>query len=127
MRRIKKYLIFFTVGGAGYAAIELLWRRRTHWTMILAGGICFVLFSVIAERLNGRPLIFKAALGALGITAVEFFFGVVFNIILGMGIWDYSGVPFNLLGQICPLFTLVWCGLGFVFLPLADALNRKFA
>ena len=127
MKRVKRYLTFFAVGGTGYAVIELLWRRRTHWTMMLAGGICFVIFSLIAEGLCDRPLALKATVGALGVTAVELVFGVIFNIALKMNVWDYSGVPFNFLGQICPLFTLIWGGLGLIFIPLADAINKKMA
>lgn len=32
-----------------------------------------------------------------------------------LGVWDYSAAPFNLLGQICLPFTLLWfplCGIG---------------
>ena len=115
------------MGGAGYAVIELLWRRRTHWTMILAGGICFVIFSLIAEKFREKPLVYKAGLCALSVTAVEFVFGIVFNMIFKMGIWDYSEVPFNLFGQICPLFTLLWGALATVFIPLADIMNKKLA
>ena len=127
MKAAKRHLIFFTVGGTGYAIIELLWRRRTHWTMILAGGICFVIFSIIAERMRERSLIFKAALSALGVTAVELVFGLVFNMALKMNVWDYSGVPFNFLGQICPVFTLLWGALATVFIPIADIMNKKLA
>ena len=127
MKKAKKYLVFFAVGGTGYAIIELLWRRRTHWTMILAGGICFVIFSLIAEKFKEKPLIYKAALCSIGVTAVEFIFGVVFNMIFKMGVWDYSEVPFNILGQICPLFTLLWGALATLFIPLADIMNKKLA
>ena len=48
------------------------------------------------------------------ITAVEFVFGLVFNVFLGMSVWDYSSVPGNILGQICPLFSVLWCGLSFI-------------
>ena len=125
MKRVKRYLTFFVVGGTGYAVIELLWRRRTHWTMILAGGVCFVIFSLVAERFKEKPLVYKAALCSLAVTAVELVFGLIFNIALKMNVWDYSGVPFNFLGQICPLFTLIWGGLGLIFIPLADAMNKK--
>lgn len=127
MEKAKKYLVFFAVGGTGYGIIELLWRRRTHWTMILAGGICFVIFSLIAEKFKEKPLIYKAALCSIGVTAVEFIFGVVFNMIFKMGVWDYSEVPFNILGQICPLFTLLWGALATLFIPLADIMNKKLA
>ena len=32
----------FALGAAGYAALELLWRGRTHWTMALTGGAVLV-------------------------------------------------------------------------------------
>lgn len=125
MLKFKKYVVFFIIGGLGYAIIELLWRGRTHWSMMLAGGICFILFSVIAEKLRGQRLLYKAILCALAVTAVEFIFGIVFNIILRMQVWDYSGVPLNFLGQICLLYTVIWGILGLVFVPLADFLNKK--
>ena len=125
MKNIKKYAVFFAIGGAGYAVIELLWRGRTHWTMVIAGGICFIIFSIIAEKFKDKSLLLKATLAALVVTAVELIFGIIFNMLLGMGIWDYSNVPFNFLGQICLLFTLLWGGLSILFLPIADVLNRK--
>ncbi len=125
MARIKRYLTFFIIGGVGYALIEILWRGRTHWSMMIAGGICFIIFSVIAEKLRGQPLLYKAILCALGVTAVELIFGVIFNIILKMDVWDYSGIPLNFLGQICLLYTVIWGFLALVFVPLAELINKK--
>ena len=123
MKRLEKRAVLFTIGGAGYGIIEILWRGRTHWTMIRAGGICFIIFSRVAERCKAQPLVFKASLCALGVTAVELLFGVVFNIIFGMGVWDYSDQPLNFLGQICPLYTLLWAALSLVFVPVAELLS----
>lgn len=124
MKKFKQNAVFFTIGGIGYAIIELLWRGHTHWTMIIAGGMCFIIFSRIAEGFKNKPLIYKAALCSLGVTAIELIFGVVFNIIFKMNVWDYSEIPFNFLGQICPLFTALWGVLGLLFLPLADIINK---
>lgn len=118
-------MIFFTSGGVGYGIIELLWRGRTHWTMIIAGGICFVIFSRIAEKFKSKTLLFKAILCALGVTAVELAFGIIFNIILEMNIWDYSKLPFNFMGQVCLLYTILWAFLAFLFVPLADKINKS--
>ena len=125
--KLKKNIVFFGSGGIGYGIIELLWRGRTHWTMIIAGGICFILFSHIAERYRRKALFYKAALCAIGVTGVELIFGLVFNMMLDMNVWDYSNIPFNFLGQICLLYTLIWGVLGCAFIPLADYINRKFA
>ena len=127
MKYIKKYLLLFILGAVGYAAIEIIWRGHTHWSMMIAGGICFMLFSLVAKRFKNRNILIKAAICAVGVTAVEFIFGVVFNIILRMDVWDYSNVPFNIMGQICPMFTLIWAGIAIAFLPLADLINKSYA
>lgn len=127
MNKLKKYTVFFLIGGTGYPIIELIWRGRTHWTMIAAGGICFVIFSLISELFSNKSLIYKSLLCAVSVTAIELIFGIIFNIVLKMDVWDYSKIPLNLFGQICPLFTAVWCILGLVFIPLADILNKKLS
>lgn len=124
MKKLKKYAVFFAIGSVGYILIELLWRGRSHWSMGIAGGLSFILFSVADEKFKEKPLILKAALVAVGITLIEFAFGVVFNIFLGMKIWDYSDVPLNLLGQICPRFSVMWCALAALLLPLAGIINE---
>ncbi len=126
-KRIKKYGMFFLLGAVGYGAIETIWRGYTHWSMMIAGGICFIIFSLVAERFQGKSIFLKAAICALGVTVVEFIFGVIFNIWLGLGVWDYSHLPYNLLGQICPTFTLLWAGIAIAFLPFAEVLNRDYA
>ena len=126
MKYIKKYGLLFIIGAVGYAAIEIIWRGRTHWSMMIAGGLCCILFSMVAEALRGKNLLLKAAVCAVGVTAIEFIFGVVFNIWLGMCVWDYSNVPFNVMGQICPMFSILWVGVAIAFLPLADAINKSY-
>ena len=54
-------------------------------------------------------------IGALIVLAVEFASGCILNLWLGLGIWDYSNQPGNVLGQICPAFGLLW----FFIMPLA--------
>lgn len=125
MKKIKNNAVFFTVGGAGYGAIEILWRGYTHWSMVIAGGICFMIFSRIAKKYKRHSLAFKAVLCALSVTLVEGIFGIIFNIILKKNVWDYSYMPLNIMGQVCPFFTLLWGILGFLFIPLADAMNKK--
>lgn len=47
-------------------------------------------------------------MGTVFITGVEFIFGCIFNISLGMNVRNYDNMPFNLLGQICLPFSLLW-------------------
>ena len=64
--------------------------------------------------MKAAPLYFKSLVGGTIITAIEFVFGIIFNIFLGMSVWNYSSVPGNILGQICPAFSILWCGLSLV-------------
>lgn len=125
MKKVKKYMLLFAIGSIGYALIELLWRGRTHWSMMIAGGICFIMFSVIEDHLVEMPLLVKAAIAAAFITTLELGFGIVFNIFLNMNVWNYNDMPYNFLGQICPAFSLLWCLLSIVMLPLARTINNK--
>ena len=127
LKCIKRYALCFIIGAVGYAIIELLWRGRTHWSMMIAGGICFTMFAVISRLLKGRNIFIKAAVCALVVTAIELIFGLIFNIWLELNVWDYSNQPYNLLGQICPLFSLMWGMVALITLPLADVINGTYA
>ena len=100
--------ILFLVGGGGYYLLEILFRGYSHWTMALCGGLCLSLIYLANQRLSNRSLILRAATGAFIITAVEFITGIIVNSCLHWGIWDYSHLPFNLMGQISLAFSLLW-------------------
>ena len=93
--------------------------------MALAGGVSFLGFSEIARCFEGKSLLIKAAIASLFVTAVELGFGLVVNKLFDKEVWDYSDKRFNLFGQICPLYSALWLGLGVVFIPLADYMNKK--
>ena len=59
------------------------------------------------------------------ITAVEFETGLLVNLTLGWGVWDYSDMPLNLMGQICPAFTLAWLALSVPGTELCTLLRRS--
>ena len=100
----------FLYGAAIYGTIEMLSRGWTHWSMLLAGGICMSIMYRIANRTPYR-LWQKWVLSAGVITTVEFLLGVIFNLYLNWHIWDYSTRSYNLMGQICPAYTAMWLGL----------------
>ena len=126
LKKSKKYALCFAVGSIGYGIVELIWRGRTHWTMLIAGGICFVIFSLIEERMREKSMLIKCVLCSLSITLVELIFGIIFNIILKMNVWDYSKIPLNLFGQICPLYSMLWAFLSLLILPISKKLNYAF-
>ena len=98
----------FFIGGFGYALIELLWRGRTHWSMMFAGGICLLMMYIIFGSIDDLSLPRRALIGAFVITLVECAAGLILNRRLKMGIWDYSDQKLNIMGQICPMYTVLW-------------------
>ena len=117
--------ILFCLGAAGYGLAEILWRGRTHWSMPVAGGICFSVFPSLEKRLKDRGAVIRGIAGGAVITCVEFIFGVIFNIILKRKVWDYSRLPFNICGQICLLYSVIWSVVSAGCIPLAASLARR--
>ena len=107
-KRLKNDIAIFTIGGLSYALIEILWRGYTHWTMIITGGICFLVLFRVFSRITHAKLWQKCAAGAAIITAIEFAAGCIVNLWLQMDVWDYSFLPLNLFGQVCLLYTFLW-------------------
>lgn len=122
MNFFRLWPLFFS-GGALYCGIELLWRRRTHISMFFLGGICFVLIGLLDELAPSLPLSMQAMLGAAIITVFELLAGLVLNRWLRLGVWDYSALRPNLLGQICLPFFAAWIPLA-ALAALADDLLR---
>lgn len=109
-------LFVFLVGALGYGIIELLWRGKTHYTMLITGGICFFIIYCLNLHYAEKNLLFKCFFCMLVITFFEFLVGMLINKILLLHVWDYSDLPYNFMGQICFLYSVFWFFLG---IPLA--------
>ena len=120
---IFEYSFVYLLGAMGYGGLEMLWRGRTHWTMLVLGGACFLCIYLLSARMT-LPLWKTWLLCAAVITVLEFFCGCLVNLRLGWHVWDYSALPGNLLGQICPLFTVYWFLLSVPCSMLARALQH---
>ena len=130
MKRLFSHLfrlfILFLIGGFIYMGIELLWRGRTHWTMGIVGGICFVLIGLINELFTFEMyMLAQAIIGAILVTIVEYISGCIINIHFGLAVWDYSNLPFNIQGQVCLLFSFLWVLLSVVAIYADDILRNK--
>mgnify|MGYP004623869471 FL=1 len=115
----------FTLGAVVYSVIEVLFRGYTHWTMTLCGGLCLVSMCGICRSMRKRSLCLRCVACGMCITAVEFAAGCIVNLWLGWNVWDYSARRGNILGQVCPVFTLFWSILSLpVAVTVALALRR---
>lgn len=109
LKNIFKYLILGSIGGAIYIVIELLYRGYTHWSMFCVAFFAFILIGLINEFISWNISLWKQMLIGSGIvTVLEFISGYILNIKLGLHIWNYSNVPFNIMGQICLPFSIAW-------------------
>ena len=125
MDKFKELTVIFGMGGVIYALIEVLFRGRTHWTMMLTGGAVFCCLYLLFDRFYYENLLKNALLGTVIITTAEFAVGCVVNIWLNMHIWDYSHKTLNLYGEICPAFSFGWFGISIAAFYIAAVLRRN--
>jgi len=129
MKRSHKILILWYFLGIVYYSLEGVFHLFTNggWANVLmlpVGGFCCLAVGQLNQipafyRLN---VLFQSLAGAVIITLVEFVSGFILNVWLGMGIWDYSRLPLNIMGQVCIFFTVIW----FMLVPAAIWLEDIF-
>ena len=119
--KIWKRSFLFSLGGGLYAALELLWRGRTHGSMFLLGGACFLILGRLRRLRLSWPAL--TVLGALAVTAGELATGLAVN--RDFSVWDYRGLPANFMGQICLQFSLLWMPLSLFAMGIYGVLDRK--
>lgn len=121
MNKIIKLLIIWFVLGMCYFTLEGLYRipqgGYANIAMLFVGGFC----GLIVGSINQIPQFYKmtvwkqSIIGAIVVLIVEYISGYVLNIKMGLDIWDYSDMYFNLNGQICFEFAVIW----FLLMPTA--------
>ena len=127
-------VLMWTWGGAAYFLLEVAYKtargepERISWTMlVLAAILCIPIERAGAEMPWDVPLWMQAAGCAVLVTATELIAGLILNVWLGLGVWDYSDLWGNLWGQICPQFAAIWWGLCLVFIPVFDWMRYAVA
>lgn len=120
-----KTAILFVFGGLAYLGLEVLFRGHSHWTMFVLGGFLFLILGELNEGLLewDTPLIWQGVLGSAIVTGTELITGMILNVWLGLGVWDYSGMPFNYKGQICLPFSILWIFVSIAAIVLDDWLR----
>lgn len=119
-----KYTFLFFTGGFAYGLIENVFRGYSHISMFIAGGICFVLIGLLNEVYSWQmSLISQMVISSLIITTVEFITGIIVNVWLKLNVWNYSPLPYNIMGQVCLLYTNIWFFLSLFAILLDDYLR----
>ena len=128
MKIWKNCLLFYT-GGTVYLSLELLYRGRSHGSMFMAGGLCFLLIGHLNRVEPRLPLPLRALVGAAIVTGVELAAGMLVN--RQYQVWDYRDQPGNFMGQICPLFSALWIPLSLaaavLFQKMDTGLQQKMS
>ena len=124
MKKLLQHIVIAVIGGLTYMGIEILWRGHTHWTMGVLGGVCFVLIGLLDEWQDHPPLWLQMVQGAVLVTALELITGLIVNRWLGWNVWDYSDMPGNLWGQVCPQFAAAWLVLSWAAVKLENLMHK---
>lgn len=130
MRKAVLSLLLWTWTGTTYFFAEVVFKtlrgrpETISWTMLALA----ILLAIPLERFGAElpwdcPLWLQALICGTAIVAAELAAGLVLNIWLGMAIWDYSSLPGNLWGQICPQFWVLWCLLSLPMIVILDWLR----
>jgi len=130
MRKAVLSLLLWTWTGTTYFFVEVVFKtlrgrpEAISWTMLALA----ILLAIPLERFGAElpwdcPLWLQALICGTAITAAELAAGLVLNICLGMAVWDYSSLPGNLWGQICPQFWALWCLLSLPMIVILDWLR----
>lgn len=119
-----KYILLFFIGGFAYGGIEIIFRGYSHVSMLVAGGISFILIGLLDEVFPWNlSLISQMFISAIIVTTIELTVGLIVNVWLKLNVWDYSDQPYQFMGQICLLFTNIWFFLSLAGILLDDYLR----
>lgn len=103
--RVWRKCVLFYLGGSAYMILEFFWRGRSHGSMFILGGLCFLLVGALNRWLR-IPLALQLVLSAVMITGLELITGLLVN--RDYAVWDYRGMPYHYLGQVCLNYSLLW-------------------
>ena len=101
-------------------------RGYTHWTMTLLGGIVGMLLYRLHGTAPRHTLLLQALSGAFIITALEMVVGVLDNLVLQWHVWSYREMPWNVYGQICLPFSVLWFLVCIPALGICEVVRKRF-
>lgn len=121
---VYKNSVIFFIFGVSYVFLEVFYRGHSDISMFFVGGLCGLLIGLINEITPKMPILLQMLLGSVIVTFIEFVTGYILNIKLGLHIWDYSNLRFNILGQVSLLFSMLWFLLSYIVIWLDDKIRK---
>lgn len=112
--KIFNMFVIWLTGGIVYYFAEILFRGFSHFSMLICGGLCFLLVGNIGNLiLNSKDNIIISVIkimliGTMIITTLEYITGMIVNVKYNLKVWDYSDMKYNVNGQICLLYSFFW-------------------
>ena len=86
MEKARMFLIYFLFGSTLYGLIEIAYRNRTHWSMLILGGTALYAIYEFSNSFPKKSLAVKCLISAAFITMLELFTGILVNLIAIMSI-----------------------------------------
>ena len=124
---IYKILLILIIGSFAGVVVELLWCLITNgylesrsglvygpFNMLYGVGSAVLSLTLYRFRNRGRWLSFLG--GFVVGSVVEYLCSWGQEMLLGSRSWDYSGMPYNLNGRICLLYSIFWGILGVLWI-----------
>jgi uncharacterized membrane protein len=108
--------------------MELMYRKKSHVSMFIDGGICLYIIDLLCNRVKktGKMSLYKrGVLSTAVITGIELITGFIVNRKLKLKVWDYSKLPLNFKGQICIGYSVLWYILSLPVIGLCRLLSKK--
>lgn len=125
LKRIIECLLVFISVGTIYFIIECIFKQRlSHWSMFLLSGTVGLVAMLLNDRFTYEiDFGLQVLICTIITTFLEYCVGITLN--ADYSIWCYLGLPFNLDGQICLLFSCIWAVLFTILIPILDYIEWK--
>ena len=121
-----EYGIMFLLGCFIYSLLEIAARGYTHWTMTLLFGLVVMLLFRQQGSARRQTLFELAWAGAFIISALVMGGGVLDNLVLQWHVWSYREMPWNVYGQICLPFSVLWFLVCIPALGICEVVRKRF-
>ena len=96
----------------------MIFRGFSHSSMFVLGGLCMQFFTWQGQVTSWNDALqIQIIRCTIFVVSMEFITGIIVNKWYHLAVWDYTDMPFQLFGQICLPFALIFsilCAIGII-------------